>query len=380
MKPKRLAVVHWFPIEYYPPVTNLLNCFTKHSELQIECFTSHNTKNRPPYTNAACRIHRTSFPRAEQNPIIRLWRYLTFPLMTMTRLLWFRPHSILYIEPQSVLPVFLYSLLARRCRILIHNHEYHDQHQFLRPGMRLVRGYHWLERKFIFPRAEWISQTNEDRIRLFKSDFPKIDPAKIHELPNLPPAEWRDTPNKAWAGNATPLKLVYVGSLSCKDTFIKEISEWIEADPANSCALDVYSYNRTPDVDRLFEACNSARVNFYGDGIPYEKLPEVLSQYHVGLILYKATTTNYVFNASNKLFEYLALGLDVWFPQQMLGVKPYARMQKSPRVVELNFDELSSLDLTELRQRNHLKNDVSPESCETALTELKSTILAGSSK
>lgn len=290
-------------------------------------------------------------------------------------MLWLRPHSVLYVEPQSVLPVFIYTLLARRCRILIHNHEYHDQHQFLRPGMRLVRIYHWLERKFIFPRAEWISQTNEDRIRLFKADFPAIDSEKIHELPNLPPAQWLDTPNTAWADNVKPLRLVYVGSLSCHDTFIKEITDWIEADSTDRCELDVYSYNRTADVDELFDACTCPKIKFYGNGIPYEELPAVLSQYHVGLILYKATTTNYVFNASNKLFEYLALGLDVWFPKQMLGVKPYAQTQTAPRVIELNFDQLSSLDIAELLERNHLEQGPTTESCETALAELQSRIL-----
>ena len=375
MKPIRLAVVHWFPIEYYPPVTNLMNLFGRNTHFAISCYTSHNAKNRSAFTNEACRIHRYKFPQPGQSLPIRLFSYLAFPLAVLVRLLWLRPAVILYVEPQSVMPVFLYTLLARRCRILIHNHEYHDQHQFLRPGMRLVRLYHWLEKKFIFRRAEWISQTNADRIRLFLEDFPDINPEKLHDLPNLPPKEWTATKNRAWEQNDDQLRLVYVGSLSCQDTFVREIVEWVETDADQHCQLDIYSYNHTADVKQLFDDCKSDRVNFFHDGIPYEQLPDVLTNYHVGLILYKATTTNYVFNASNKLFEYLALGLDVWYPAQMLGVKPYAREDKAPRVIELNFEQLESFDVASMQERPQLESPEATESCENALRSLAIQIL-----
>jgi hypothetical protein len=60
-------------------------------------------------------------------------------------------------------------------------------------------------------------------------------------------------------------------------------------------------------------------------------LPQVLSQYDVGLILYRCRTLNFVYNATNKLFEYLVCGLDVWYPPCMLGLKTYARSTIAPR-------------------------------------------------
>jgi len=241
--------------------------------------------------------------------------------------------------------------------------------------MRLVRIYHWLEKKFIFQRAEWISQTNTDRIQFFQRDFPDIDSTRLHELPNLPPQLWMETPNRAWKTQDGKLRLVYVGSLSCEDTFIRELVEWMDSDSAANCELDVYSYNHTSEVKQLFEANTNSRISFHEDGVAYEQLPEVLSEYHVGLILYRATTTNYMFNASNKLFEYLALGLDVWYPSQMLGVKPYARCDRAPRVVEVEFEQLASMTMPSMLERNRLPLCPSTDSCESALIPLQSTLL-----
>lgn len=375
MRPVRLAIIHWFPVEYYPPVTNLMNCFAANAGLRIVAYTSHNVRQRPPYTNAGCQLKRYKFPVPGQSRLIRLWRYIYFPLAVFWQLLWQRPQAILYFEPQSALPVVLYTFIARRCRILIHHHEYHDPHQFFRPGMRLVRIYHWLESKLIFKRAEWISQTNRNRTELFHRDFPELAPSRLKELPNLPPQHWFETRNLAWSGASARLKLVYVGSLSKENTFISEIVDWIQSDAAKNSSLDIYSYNHSADVAQLFAKCSCERINFHSRGVSYEDLPNVLSNYHVGLILYKATTTNYVFNASNKLFEYLALGLDVWFPKQMLGVKPYARTDQAPRVVELDFDNLATFNPTSLLQRDHLQVGALGQSCESALAELEALIL-----
>jgi hypothetical protein len=77
----------------------------------------------------------------------------------------------------------------------------------------------------------------------------------------------------------------------------------------------------------------------------------------VGLILYKATSLNFRFNAPNKLFEYLAAGLDVWFPMEMLGCYPYLRNDYYPKVMKVDFTRLSTfnyhqaLDKTEMIER-----------------------------
>ena len=110
---------------------------------------------------------------------------------------------------------------------------------------------------------------------------------------------------------------------------------------------------------------------FHEHGVEYDQLPALLRQFDVGVILYRCRTVNYQYNASNKLFEYLMCGLDVWYPPTMLGVKPYAREDVWPRVVEVDFENLESVELARVRSRDSLPNKPWTESCESQLAILE---------
>ena len=69
-------------------------------------------------------------------------------------------------------------------------------------------------------------------------------------------------------------------------------------------------------------------------------MPALLADYDIGLILYKAHTKNYKYNAPNKLFEYLVCGLKVFYPDVMLGIKPYI----TENIIPLNFKNMTSID------------------------------------
>ncbi len=257
-----------------------------------------------------------------------------------------RPDILLYIEPHSALPAFLYCLVARRCRLFIHYHEYRDRDEYSQAGMRLVRLNHWIERKFLYRRAEWISQTNADRNRMFREDLPGVDAGKLKILPNYPPKSWGDGPRATWRHCDDGLHLVYVGAVSLRDTYIGPLVDWLRSDGSpHGVTLDIYSYNNDAETRDFLHSSTCDSVRFHARGVPYHEIPNLLVDYHVGLILYQANSRNYVYNASNKLFEYLALGLDVWYPPPMLGVKPYANDQSWPRVLETDFEQLSQLDL-----------------------------------
>ena len=49
----------------------------------------------------------------------------------------------------------------------------------------------------------------------------------------------------------------------------------------------------------------------------------------------------------------------------MLGVKPYARVDAWPRVIEVDFENLGSVDLGKLRSRDGLRNKPWTETCES---------------
>ena len=167
------------------------------------------------------------------------------------------------------------------------------------------------------------------------------------------------------------VRLVYVGSVSLQDTFIGALVAWLLANPTFGLTLDVFAYNTNPATREFLQTANGDVVRFHECGIDYEQLPFLLRQFDVGIILYRCRTVNYKYNASNKLFEYLMCGLDVWYPPTMLGVKPYARDDAWPRVIEVDFEDMDNLNLEKLRSRGSLPNVPWTESCESQLAILE---------
>ena len=181
-------------------------------------------------------------------------------------------------------------------------------------------------------------------MELFKRDVPSLRDKVLRIVPNYPPKSWQGNKlqSRPASSSSGPLKLVYVGSLSTSTTFVEEIIQWIMSAQGDA-TLDVFCYNSDSSISKLFEQTDSSLVRFHSGGIEYEAIPKTLADFDIGVILYKGGTTNYAFNATNKLFEYLAAGLDVWYPKEMLGVQPYRDESTSPRVIEVDFKQPETL-------------------------------------
>lgn len=369
---KRIFVLHWHPLEQYPPTMNLLNYFSGLPDCMVAVCSSHNDRGLVEFTNSSVQFSRGRYPNRRLSRLRRLLAFLHFPLLALWKMIRFRPDVVLYIEPHSSFPATLFRMFNNRHRLFIHYHEYYEPDHFHTPGMRLIALYHWFEKKFLYRRAKWISHTNTDRVRMFCQDYPDVDRLKLHVLPNLPPIAWRKTNESTWHSD-TPdtLKLLYVGSVSLHDTFIAEVVEWLRRQPNGRFSLDVYSTNCDGPAEDFLNRSAGPNLRFHAEGIPYENLPDVLPEYHVGLILYCGNTRNYIYNETNKLFEYLACGLDVWYPQQMLGIKPHARTDIAPRVIEIDFERLDEMPVSQLRSRSGLKFEAFERRCEDVLGELK---------
>ena len=226
---KRIFVLHWQPLEQYPPTKNLLNCFSSFPDCSVAVCSAHNDRCLVEYTNPSVLFSRMRFPNRRLSRFRRLFAFLQFPLLALWKMIRFRPDIVLYIEPHSSFPATLFGLINYRHRLFIHYHEYYEPEHFHAPGMRLVASYHWFEKRYLYRRAAWISQTNADRVRMFCEDHPHVNRAKLHVLPNLPPASWRKLTELTWISRPQDtLRLLYVGSVSLHDTFIAELVEWLQ--------------------------------------------------------------------------------------------------------------------------------------------------------
>lgn len=348
---KKVAVIHYMPIEFYPPVSNFLDIASKENTLEIKVWSTKNNKNRDVYKcNLLSRIIRSPFPNVNDSSRLRLLKYMTFNLRCLINLIFFRPDKILYYESYSVWPVYWYfKLFNSKAELTIHYHEYFTK-EWYRDNMRLVKYYHTLEEKYLYSKATWISQTNSDRVKLFLGDHPSISATKLKILPNYPPKSWSSFERSSRNKNKI-IRSVYIGALSLSATYIEEYCEWVTAMDGD-IIFDIYAYNLHEDTIRFLTNLKSPHINFYDGGVEYNAIPNLLNKYDVGVILYKAISLNYKYNAPNKFFEYLACNLTIWYPKQMLGLMPY----QSETVLCLDFNELDEFKPHNAASATSVKN------------------------
>ena len=354
---KRLAVVHYLPLEFYPPAVNFLNAFAEKELFKTKVWTTHNNKQRQVFKSPTLTsISRTIAPKKRDNKGFRLLKYLLFNFKTFMGLLFFNPEVILYYESYSAGPVYWYlKYFSTNKRLFIHCHEYFDP-QWYAKGMSLVKLYNTYEKKYLYPNAAWISHTNAQRVAFFLADHPNIPENRVHVVENHPPESWNSISRTKTVLNKNDkkqLKFVYVGSLSLENTFIKEFCDWVIS-KNGKVTFTIYAFNTTNPTYNYLSSLHSEYINFKPGGIEYDKIPHVLSGYDIGVILYKGNTLNAKFCASNKLFEYLVCGLEVWVSKEQEGSLPYVNLASRPRVKLLDFGYLQEKLIADYYQSSTL--------------------------
>lgn len=357
-----MFILHFQPIEHYPPVLNLLGCV----EDQAYCCTTKSTKY-VVYQDKKHSIYR--FSKTSPRKLNRLWQYFWFNLASTLLLFWKRPASVLYYETISAFPALLYKKIrGKKVKVAVHYHEYVSPEEH-RKGMFINKKLHAFEQK-MYAQLDWISQTNTIRKQLFCDDE-NIPLDNVQTVANYPTRYWAKK-NNVWNKEET-LKLIFVGySVDPKGSYIKEVIDWLSLQ-AIKTQLDIYCLQQDSLPKSLKGSKGSVSVQLHPP-VNYENLPETLKRYHIGLILYKGLTPNYVHNAPNKLFEYLSCGLDVWYPTEMDGIKPYQN-NTSPKVIEFDFKNLTNNYLeekmvTQSHSKCNLKTYIAEEEYKSLIKKL----------
>jgi hypothetical protein len=188
-----------------------------------------------------------------------------------------------------------------------------------------------------------------------------LSPEKLNAMPNYPSINWFNL-NKKNSEINHPIKLVFVGALSLEDMYIREVFDWVYKQEGQ-LTLDIISLNIKDEVLDLIQEKNSKRIKYIGS-YNYMDLPQVLSNYDVGLILYNGNSNNFIYNAPNKLFEYLACGLDVWFSNDLITSREYIIENSYPKVLEVNFNRLDEFDFQSAISRKGLYYQPTNHYCE----------------
>jgi len=342
----RIAIIHFQPLEYYSPVCNFLSVIAANNQ-NWECtvFTTFSSKSKNQYSNSKIHIIRLFSFENSLNALFRLIGYYYFNVGTFIGLIFKNPSVVIYFESYSAMPAYWYiKWFGKNKKLWMHSHEYFTKDWYLN-GMKTVKLYHKKETNFLYKRADGLSHTNSFRANLFLADYPWLEHKKMHIIPNYPPKNWKTFQNKLLSIEM-PLKTVYIGSLSLQSTYIQKYCEWL-VQQNGKVILDIYTTNADTETIAYIQNINSKYIRFYKEGIVYEKIPERIlkEQYQVGLILYNGGPPNTIYCASNKLFEYLICGLDVWFSQEMLGTYPYITQHTYPKVLKVDFTNMNLFDL-----------------------------------
>ncbi len=342
MNSEILVIVHFAPVEFYPPVQNLLQELIRRGGnhrivvLTTRAANSELDKYRP--RSSRVKIIRLGATDKELGATTRYAYYFHFYAACLLLLAWYRPKRVMYFETISAWPVYFYSrFVASRSKILAHYHEYTSEQEYA-SGMKLTRYFHNLE-KWVYPRAIWVSHTNEARMDRFRKDVFPVEVSYPQIVPNYPPLAWKVQP-RCIATN--PLRIVYVGALSLNTMYVKEFARWIN-EKHGRILWDIYSFNFTSEAERFLRELSCPWISLL-HGVEYDKLSNILPKYDVGVILYKGHIPNYILNAPNKLFEYLACGLNVWLPSVMTGSLSYCTQSSYPVVVAVDFGSMDEFD------------------------------------
>ncbi len=361
---KKNVILHFQPIEYYPPTQNLINNFpldgirlfvlTTFSS-RIECFKKSKVKF----------LRLVNFENSS-NSIIRNIKIIWFNIISVFQLIRIGPSSILVFETWSIFPAFIYKFIQPSVKLLVHFHEYTSPYQRKNNESKFFQVLWKIEKK-ILSRVEWISQTNMQRLELYKKDNMPLKETVFNVLPNYPPKAWLDFSSKSYEKNKS-YKLVYVGSLSTSNMYLKELVDWIESKDG-ILTLDIYSINLNEDV-RYYLEKKASQYSTIKSAVLYKDLPSVLSEYNAGLVIYNGGNLNFLYNAPNKLFEYWACGLDVWFSSDLITSKEYITNDVYPKVIEVDFKQLDKFNWEKAINRDGFKFQASPYCCETVLQNL----------
>ena len=362
-----IVVLHFSPLELYPPIQNLLGLLEKAGQnVNVRVITTRvSGVDIPSFTIDSDRIKIVRYGKSGRisNSFFRYWNYLKFHLGALFDLITYKPGRVLYFETLSSLPVVVYKyLFGSFAKVYIHYHEYTSPTEY--QAVKFMGFLHRFEKK-ILTTAAWVSHTNSYRLKLFEEDLLPLQIGNAFVMPNYPPSSWY---SPARPEVERPLRIVYAGALSLSSMYTKEFAQWVIQQEGN-VRWDIYAYNITPETKLYLRELNTNFIQVKA-GVSYNELPEILKHYQVGVILYQGVIPNHIYSVSNKLYEYLVCGLAVWFPSEIVGSFEYVTENTYPEVIKLDFTMLTDYKVEALMNRATSSLKEFDFSCEKCLAPL----------
>lgn len=328
----KLCVVHYLPIEQYPPLQNLMEALGAQERMSsvifcgsVEALEHHSqvvTENMvayySPFTHDGGWRQKCEF--AKRVRIESLKRQFDCVLAF-----------------GDELSGLVCSRITSKVKAL-HLHELPPKLSFRNKYISKTLFFEIVMLHFAIRRFRWVSQVTPKRAEIFSRRFH----VQCRNLFNFPPASFTSI-NLEKRENRR-LRVIYVGScnpISVQVSTLKVL-----------CRSQKVELSVLPTNTQGLEQLKNLRGIKVLDRVPYPELPGLLQQFDVGLILYNGHSDNMRFGVPNKLAEYLRCGLHVVYHNALESVTEFVNACKLNSMVHMLPQDIS-------RQVEYIETEVS---------------------
>ena len=356
---------------------NLVDFLSKNYKGKIIVLTTKNSLKfkLSVYRNESSNVIIKRMRFSGSNIFFRLIEYFLFYLESLLLLFCYKAKAVLYFESISSWPALIYKRIkGKRIQLMVHYHEYSDPQSS--EEKTFLTGWMHRKEKRMYQKFSWVSHTNEVRLNMFKdnNNLNHLPPSIFHVIPNYPSQAWMTNRN-AYYSNEKVKKLVMVGSLGFDNMYLQEMIDWMSKHQ-DEFSLDIYSHNMDEKAKAALQDQSLDNIRYCGSA-DYASLPSILKSYDVGLVIYKPYSQNTIHAVSNKVFEYMACGLDTWFSEDMTYTMQFSRQQVYPKIIPVNFNELDSFDYLSALSKENLNYEPSSYFYENVYSDILNWIKTG---
>lgn len=300
--------------EFYPPTLNAIQELSKQFDTVI-VLCRNVLKSEWNYPNNVQLIksgkYRSIRDSEKSNTIVKALSFLTFTLLFFKLLISVKPR---FIQVCDVIPLFslflIKKFISNKAKIWYHNHDVSE--------IVLCRknSISWFASKYetkMFPFIDIFTLPAKDREQYFPIKKLK---GKYYFLPNYPSLQFYNMFKSKSKLVVNEIKLVYQGSIGPGHGLEEIISILNEKINEKELTLNLKEFISEEYKIKLIELAKinlvENRLFFYGV-TAYQEVPKLASTCHIGIGIH---TGNDIMNSSlgtssNKIYEYIALGLPV---------------------------------------------------------------------
>lgn len=310
---KKIGIVIYANPDYYPPLINTIQILAKEFDLVIICRNQDKPQAAYPDNVRLYRLgkFKTSRGKEAQNLLLKVLEYLSFTIKAIFYLQAYYCRIIYSCGMYGLVASFLAGRFGKRIPLIYHNFDLEE--------LKKQQGLSYII-KYFEPRlaryADKVVLPDINRAKFFHKE------ARLNKLPDivmntplcvehLPPGRLKEILKARGIARDTKVVL-YQGTINQARSLLEVIQSMVFWPKDTILALiGEVSGDFIALADHAAERLGLKGRIQYLAAVSYSELLNYTAGAYLGLALYKPVNINQLFNAgaSNKLFEYLSLGI-----------------------------------------------------------------------